>query len=138
MGIPYSKQINAAFDEVTPLVAAGFRVLRTSKNISILLAAIQILTVLQLSLILITLVALLVTVSPDLEAERKALVTPALRWLMFWLMDRNWLRVGIITILSGVAIGAFAGWYLTRDPTQAIEREALEQDEEGEPAVLES
>ena len=27
MGIPYSRQINAAFEQVTPLVAAGFRLL---------------------------------------------------------------------------------------------------------------
>jgi hypothetical protein len=46
MGIPYSKQINIAFDQVAPLVAAGFVVLQTTRNITYLLAAIQVLTAL--------------------------------------------------------------------------------------------
>lgn len=67
MGIPYSREINAAFEQVTPLVAAGFKVLRTTKNISIVLAIIQVLTVVFLGLILLALIALLYTVNPDLE-----------------------------------------------------------------------
>ncbi len=141
MGIPYSKQINAAFDEVTPLVAAGFSILRTSKNISILLAAIQVVTVLLLALVLIALVALLITVSPDLEQERKALVIPAAKLLMFWLMDRNWLRVGVLTVAFWTCIGGLAGWYFTRDAAQAIEQEDLRggvDSVEGEPDGLQS
>jgi hypothetical protein len=69
MGIPYSRQINAAFEEVTPLVAAGFKVLRTTRNISILLAVIQVLTVFFLFLILLGIVALLYCVNPDLEVR---------------------------------------------------------------------
>lgn len=86
MGIPYSKQINAAFDQVTPLVAAGFEVLQTTKNISILLAAIQVLTVLLLLLILITMLALLVTMNPDLSEERQVIVTPVMKWFTCFLM----------------------------------------------------
>jgi uncharacterized BrkB/YihY/UPF0761 family membrane protein len=71
MGIPYSRQINAAFEQVTPLVAAGFKVLRTTRDISILLAVIQVLTVLLLGLILLGLVALLYCVNPDLEVRYK-------------------------------------------------------------------
>jgi len=71
MGIPYSRQINAAFEEVTPLVAAGFKVLRTTRNISILLAIIQVLTVFLLFLILLGLVALLYCVNPDLEVRER-------------------------------------------------------------------
>lgn len=67
MGIPYSRQINAAFEQVTPLVAAGFTVLRTTRDISILLAIIQVLTVLFLALIFFTLILLLYCVNPDLE-----------------------------------------------------------------------
>lgn len=67
MGIPYSREINAAFDQVTPLVAAGFKVLRTTKNILIILAIIQVLTVLFLGLILGALVVLIYSVNPDLE-----------------------------------------------------------------------
>ena len=69
MGIPYSREINAAFEQVTPLVAAGYKVLRTTKNISIILAIIQVLTVLFLGLILLALIALLYTVNPDLEVS---------------------------------------------------------------------
>jgi hypothetical protein len=69
MGIPYSRQINAAFEQVTPLVAAGFKVLRTTRDISILLAIIQVLTVFFLGLILVALVVLLYCVNPDLEVR---------------------------------------------------------------------
>jgi hypothetical protein len=69
MGIPYSRQINAAFEQVTPLVAAGFKVLRTTRDISILLAVIQVLTVWLLLLILLALGVLLVCVNPDLEVR---------------------------------------------------------------------
>ncbi|KAF2475767.1 uncharacterized protein BDR25DRAFT_88599 [Lindgomyces ingoldianus] len=81
MGIPYSREINAAFEQVTPLVAQGFQVLRTTKNISILLAVIQVLTVLILAMILFALLGILYSVNPDLEAERKEIVTPVFRWL---------------------------------------------------------
>jgi hypothetical protein len=67
MGIPYSHEINAAFDQVTPLVAAGFKVLKTTRNISILLAIIQVLTVVFLALILVVLLGVLYSVNPDLE-----------------------------------------------------------------------
>lgn len=50
MGLPYSKQIHSAFDQVTPLVAAGFEVLRTTKNIAIFLACLQVFVALVLSL----------------------------------------------------------------------------------------
>jgi hypothetical protein len=71
MGIPYSREINAAFDQVTPLVAAGFKVLKTTKNISILLAVIQVLTVLCLMAILAVLVAIVYCVDPGLEVSRQ-------------------------------------------------------------------
>jgi hypothetical protein len=70
MGIPYSREINAAFEQVTPLVAAGFQVLRTTKNISILLAIIQVLTVGFLAAILGTLILLLIICNPDMEVSK--------------------------------------------------------------------
>jgi hypothetical protein len=82
MGIPYSRQINTAFDQVTPLVAQGFEVLETTKNIAVLLAWIQVLTVVLLALILIALAALLVTMNPDLSHERQAFVTPIMKILL--------------------------------------------------------
>jgi hypothetical protein len=82
MGIPYSKQINAAFDQVTPLVASGFQVLETTKNIAVLLAFIEVFIFILLGLILIALFILLVTVNPDLEEERRELVTPMVKWTL--------------------------------------------------------
>jgi hypothetical protein len=69
MGLPYSRQINAAFEQVTPLVAAGFKVLRTTRDISIILAVIQVLTVVLLFAILVALVGLMYCVNPDLEVR---------------------------------------------------------------------
>ncbi|KAH7139132.1 hypothetical protein B0J11DRAFT_35861 [Dendryphion nanum] len=81
MGIPYSREINAAFEQVTPLVAAGFKVLRTIKDIAVLLAVIQVLTVFLLGLNLFVLLAIVYSVNPDLEDERRILVTPLFKWL---------------------------------------------------------
>lgn len=69
MGLPYSRQINAAFEQVTPLVAAGFKVLRTTRDISILLAVIQVLTVWLLFCILLALVGVLFCLDPGLEVS---------------------------------------------------------------------
>jgi hypothetical protein len=117
MGIPYSKQINAAFEQVTPLVAEGFKVLETTKNISILLAAIQVLTVLLLLLIFGALIALLITINPDLEHERRILVTPVLRWFAAWIVDkgsRRYLGLVLFVLIIGSVLGAAAGFCLVR------------------------
>lgn len=122
MGVPYSKQINLAFDQVTPLVAAGFKVLQTTKNITYLLAAIQVLTAVFLGLILITLLALIITVSPDLEYERQVLVTPAVKWLADSVMQYGrWVQVGVWTVIIGAILGAVGGWYVTREVAESVE-----------------
>lgn len=115
MGIPFSKQINVAFDQVTPLVAAGFEVLQTTKNITFLLAAIQILTVVFLGLILVALLGLIVTVSPDLEEERVALVTPAVRRIIGWM---GWLGWGGRIVGMGVVVGGGIGLWWTREVSE--------------------
>jgi hypothetical protein len=110
MGIPYSTQINAAFDQVTPLVSAGFVVLQTTKNIAILLAYIQIVTAVLLSLILFALLGLLFTMNPDLEKERQQLVTPVMHWLASWVFTygraANWLFKGFV-VVSIAGFGLF-------------------------------
>ncbi|KAJ4372807.1 hypothetical protein N0V86_008173 [Didymella sp. IMI 355093] len=124
MGIPYSREINAAFEQVTPLVAAGFKVLRTTKNISIVLAIIQVLTVLFLGLILLALIALLYTVNPDLEEERRALITPRLKYYAHITL------FGVVktVVTSGVVLGAvgFAAWrlFLLEQWVEDVEYEA--------------
>ncbi|KAH7014525.1 uncharacterized protein B0I36DRAFT_50337 [Microdochium trichocladiopsis] len=92
MGIPYSKQINLAFDQVTPLVAEGFQVLDTTKNIAVVLLWLEILSALIIALNLVCLVAVLITLNPDLEEERRALVTPAVRWVA----RETWKVVGVL------------------------------------------
>lgn len=81
MGVPYSKQIDLAFEQVGPL-------LRNAKYIFLLVGAYQILKTIAfgilLGLILLALIALLITVNPDLEAERRAIVTPMVRRLTWW------------------------------------------------------
>lgn len=91
MGIPYSKEIkkafqelNKAYGEVTPLVASAYEVLETTKNISLLLLAIEVVTVVLLGLTLLALVGLLITMNPDLDEERRELVTPVLQWVAGW------------------------------------------------------
>lgn len=110
MGIPYSREINNAFDQVTPLVAAGFEVLQTTKNISILLAAIQVLTCVFLGAILLALMGLICTVNPDLEMEKDELVTPSMRWLAGWIFSYggtvSWLLKVLVVACTG-ALGVF-------------------------------
>ncbi|KAK5701986.1 hypothetical protein LTR97_004804 [Elasticomyces elasticus] len=102
MGIPYSKQINAAFDEVTPLVAAGFEVLQTTKNTALIAAAVQIYSGIILTLVLFVLIALLITVNPDLTKERDALVTPIVRWSahLVWDLRYHWKKALIGRLTS--------------------------------------
>lgn len=133
MGIPYSKQINAAFDQVTPLVAAGFEVLQTTKNISILLAVIQVLTVVFLALILVTLLGLLIAMNPDMEHERKELVTPVMKWMAgFFIVLEHWRKsvvAAILVVAVGCVVGSLGGiWYTARDPTM---KEGLGEGMEG-------
>ncbi len=118
MGIPYSKQIHYAFDQVTPLVAYGFRVLETSRDIAVLMALIQASMCMLLGLTLLALLALLITVNPDLEPERRAIVTPAVKWLAAWVKqqeDRRWLEIVVFVVLAGVALGSWAGSYVMQD-----------------------
>ncbi|KAH8669598.1 hypothetical protein BGZ60DRAFT_564059 [Tricladium varicosporioides] len=122
MGIPYSKQINLAFDQVTPLVAAGFKVLQTTKNITFLLAAIQVLTALFLFLILGALLALIITVSPDLEYERRMVVTPVMRGMVGRVMGyAEWVKMGVWIVGVGVLVGAGAGWWVTREGVEGVD-----------------
>jgi hypothetical protein len=89
MGVPYSKEIDAALAQVAPLVEEGFKVLQTTKNISMLLMILQILTVILLGFIFLAALALVISVNPDLGAERKALVTPTMKWMAQWAMKKQ-------------------------------------------------
>ena len=110
MGIPYSKEINAAFEQVTPLVGAGYEVLQTLKNIAILLACIQVLTVILLTFIFMAMMGLLITMNPDMEKERQQLVTPVVAEITGWLYaygtPAKWL-LRIFLVVSAVGFGMF-------------------------------
>lgn len=110
MGIPYSREINSAFEQVTPLVAAGFEVLNTTKNISILVAGVQTFTALALLLNLLAIIGLICVVHPDLARERDELVTPVVRWLASWVFAYGRLVAWTLRILvvgGTAALGAF-------------------------------
>lgn len=114
MGIPYSREITSAFHQVTPLVAAGFQVLQTTKNISILLACIQVLTAVFLFLILLALLGLICVVTPELETEKDVLVTPVVKWLAGWVLVYGtavaWtLRVGVVGVTAGLGVFFWQG-----------------------------
>ncbi|KAK3305012.1 uncharacterized protein B0T15DRAFT_531085 [Chaetomium strumarium] len=144
MGLPYSKQIHHAFDQVTPLVAAGFRVLETSRDIALLVAFIQVLTCVLLFLILVVLLALLVTVNPDLEVERRVLVTPCVQWLAAWVRepeDRKWLEFVAFAVAGGVVFGAWAGSAVMQESGETETKRArglMVQHEEEEVVVEEA
>ena len=106
---------------MTPLVAEGFEVLQSTKNISILLAAIQVLTALLLAFILLALLALLFTVNPDLKSERQALVTPVMKWIasvlmgeskLMWLLDIYIIGLFVTLLLAGG--GVLVRYYYVR------------------------
>ncbi|KAK4892415.1 hypothetical protein LTR27_009071 [Elasticomyces elasticus] len=138
MGIPYSKQINAAFDEVTPLVAAGFEVLQTTKNTALIAAGVQIYSGIVLTLVLFVLIALLITVNPDLTKERDALVTPVVRWSahLVWDLRYHWKKalIGSMVVLLGCAIGAVAAVGLTSRDFQGIAAESEKDQEKKDPS----
>jgi hypothetical protein len=81
MGVTYSKQIDSAFDQIGPFLQA-------TKQISLSLAVFYVVTTLilgfMLCVVMLALLALLVTVNPDLEAERRAMVTPVVRRMARW------------------------------------------------------
>jgi hypothetical protein len=134
MGIPYSKQINLAFDQVTPLVAKGFEILQTTRNITYVVAAVQVLTAVFLGLILITLLALIITVSPDLEYERQVLVTPVIKGIARTFVDYGRsAKIAFWIIGIGSLLGAAGGWYVTREVEQVVvvEGDGSEEGKEG-------
>ncbi|KAH6647554.1 hypothetical protein BKA67DRAFT_539412 [Truncatella angustata] len=132
MGLPYSKQIHTAFDQVTPLVAAGFEVLRTTKNIAVFLAFLQVFVAVVLTLNLCALLGLIMTVNPELELERTRIVTPVLKWLAGWVLQYAgtmlWLlKLGIVlsTAAGGVAVwqGSLAGTRVPGEGSEGVESE---------------
>jgi len=132
MGIPYSRQIHTAFDQVTPLVAQGFQVLETTKNIAILLALIQVLTVVLLALILTALLGLLVTMNPDLANKRQAFVTPTMKTLLHQGAVVVW-ATGSVILFSAMIGGLYFAIYGRKvDGEDAID-ETEKENEEGKP-----
>ncbi|KAI9151272.1 hypothetical protein HJFPF1_08471 [Paramyrothecium foliicola] len=125
MGIPYSKEVHGAFEQVTPLVAAGFDVLKTTKNIAVLLAVIQVLIGVLLTFVLFAILAVAYSINPDLEKERQELVTPLLRWLASWILTYGTLAywcLKVFIVLSTASLGIFlwqgsrSGYSIPRSP----------------------
>ena len=133
MGIPYSKQINAAFNQVTPLVASGYELLETVKNIAIIILVIQIGIITLLLLNLIALLGLLFSISPDLEQERKQLVTPAMKWIASWTLlwsERKGSILGTLFGLLAVVVFAYSIYlYHARQSAEEMAEDFLKGDE---------
>ncbi|KAF7854590.1 hypothetical protein EAF04_010399 [Stromatinia cepivora] len=154
MGLPYSKQIQSAFTqsqtmirrvqtEVTPLVAAGypliasgFEVLKTTKNIAILLAFVQVYTAIMLTVHFAVLILLLVTVNPDLEVERRRWVSPVVRGGVLW-VERwgGWVgwgtKVGVVGGMAGLGVGMWRGERVVKREREMIVEEEGEGEEDG-------
>lgn len=133
MGVPYSKEIDYAFEhlgplvakghqvldsasvQITPLAATGIQVLDTTRSIAIVLFWLQLLSTLAVVLNLVCLVGILITLNPDLEEERRTLVTPVVRWVlrvMWWVVKvPMWVAVLLVHLLR--VLGAVAwNWLL--------------------------
>jgi len=82
MGVPYSKEITLALNQVDPLVKQGIKVLDTTVKIAIVLGICQLLVIVLLGLVLVALLAILVTMNPDLAKERQAFVTPVIKLII--------------------------------------------------------
>ncbi|KAF5980435.1 hypothetical protein FCOIX_4819 [Fusarium coicis] len=126
MGMPYSKQVHAAFDQVTPLVAAGFEVLRTTKNIAVFLAFLQVFITLILTLTLFAILAVIYSVNQDLEEERRALVTPCMQWIASWVLEYETLTAWIlkvVVVLGTAGLGLFLWQGSTTEVIPEVESE---------------
>jgi hypothetical protein len=73
MGVPYSREIGAALDEVGPLI-------QKIHYIAYLVFALQIITIALLFLVFLAVIALTISIIPALSDERDALVTPVIKW----------------------------------------------------------
>ncbi|KUJ10958.1 uncharacterized protein LY89DRAFT_739931 [Mollisia scopiformis] len=88
MGVPFSQEVKTAVDLASDL-ATDLR-----SHATVVLYAVVIVSVIHtvlLSLFLLAVIGLIVSVNPDLAEERKAFVTPAVRWILFPL--RGWKAV---------------------------------------------
>jgi hypothetical protein len=84
MGVPYSQEVKTAVDLASDL----------KSHATIAIYAIVVVSVIHtilLSIFLIAVLGLLITVNPDLAEERKAFVTPVLKWIL--LPIRGWQAV---------------------------------------------
>ncbi|KAF2646061.1 hypothetical protein P280DRAFT_464329 [Massarina eburnea CBS 473.64] len=114
MGVPYSREIDAAFLQVTPLVQQIAPLITTAKVVVVVIALVQVFVVGLLCAILGVLVAGVVCVNPDLERERRKLVTPAVKWLVRrtrWDLLRGLLFITIPVIFAVfLAVLGFSMW----------------------------
>ena len=74
---------------------------------------------------------LIITVSPDLEHERRVLVTPAVKWIADTIMDYGWaVRAGVWIMVIGSVVGAAGGVYVTWELAESVDVEVDDPDGE--------
>jgi hypothetical protein len=83
MGVPFSQEVRNAVDHAADLKSAAIYFTRTAVDIAadlkFVVICFTIIHAISLGFILLAVIALLITVNPDLVEERKALVTPVLK-----------------------------------------------------------
>lgn len=94
MGIPFSHEVKTAVNLATDLATELKSHATTALYALIFISVIH---TFLLAIFLLAVIALLVTVNPDLVEERKAFVTPVVRWLL--LPMRGW--SGLFTTRMG-------------------------------------
>ncbi|CZR68966.1 uncharacterized protein PAC_18867 [Phialocephala subalpina] len=89
MGVPFSQEVKTAVDVATDL-ATDLKSHATTALYALIL--ISVIHTFLLAIFLLAIIALLITVNPDLVEERKAFVTPVVRWWLFPM--RGWRGLG--------------------------------------------
>ena len=82
MGVPFSREVEIILGSMQDLKPIAATVLQTVRYVALLLLVLQIATMFLLALLLAAVIALIVTMDPNLSGEREALVTPVLKWLV--------------------------------------------------------
>ena len=107
--------------------------LDTTKNIAVFLAYLQVLIAITLLLILLALTGLLFTLNPDLEHERKLLVTPVMKWIAGFSMTASGHRKSIASALVSFFILVGAGFALYVYYVRTVEDPSIENEKADEP-----
>jgi hypothetical protein len=95
------------FKELKPLMNATFEASQSINRTAPILACTQVLMIVLLTAIFCALFGLLITLNPDLEAERQQVVTPAVRFLVRQAVTLGSSAWKIVGIPAGIVLTGF-------------------------------